>query len=214
MNQIESLWDIVGRSLYISGTAVLLAAAWSIPLAYYLASRSGGRLVAPILEALVGIPTVLIGLLLYMLLSRNGPLGSLGLLYTKTSIILGEAILITPLITAVSYRILKGPASLYRELALTLGASPGRAAILALRQSVPGLLGAAAMGFSRAVGELGVALIVGGNIRGETRTVTTAIALATSMGEYEAAIKLGAILVVLTIGISIAIRLIMREWEE
>ncbi len=206
------LWDIVLRSVYISATATALAVLWSIPLSYMIAKR---RLhgVASIFEALVGVPTVLIGLVVYMLFSRSGPLGFLDLLYTPTAIILGESLLVTPLIVGTSYRILSSSIEKYGELALSLGATHTGAMLLSLEHSIPGLVSSIIMAFSRAIGELGIALIVGGNIQGYTRTITTAIALEVSMGRFEMALQLGLVLVVLTIGMALAARRIERLLE-
>ena len=207
------LFEITMRSLLVSGTATLLSASWSIPIAYALSGRPrAARFIMPGFEALVGLPTVLVGLMLYGLLSRNGPLGFLDLLYTPLAISIGESLLITPLLVSVSYRVLRRARETYGELALSLGASPGKAMQLALSQAIPGLVAAGVMAFSRAVGELGVALLVGGNIRGETRVLTTAIALEVSKGSYETALYLGAVLLVLTLGVSTASRILAR-WE-
>jgi len=153
---------------------------------------------------------VLVGLFLYFLLSRRGPLGGLGLLYTPTAIIIGEAVLVTPLLVAVSYRVISAAVSRYGELALALGASDTEAMEIALREAAPGLAAALVMAFSRAVGELGVALLVGGNIRGYTRTLTTAIALEVSMGEFEAAMRLGLVLVAIMVFVAAAARAARR----
>ncbi len=198
--------EVTLRSLYISGTATLLASAWSIPLAYLMASRPHLRGLASTLEALVGVPTVLVGLTLYMLLSKRGPLGFLDLLYTPHAIIIGEALLITPLVASVAYRALRHAVETYGELALSLGATEAQAMATAVREAAGGILAATIMGFSRAVGELGVALMVGGNIKGYTRTITTTMALDVAMGEFEEALALGAILVSLLIGVSLTLR--------
>ncbi len=208
----ESLLDITLRSIMISGSATLLALAWSLPLAYILAVSKPGRRLTTVLEAIVGVPTVFIGLLLYILLSRTGPLGFLGLLYTPQAIIIGEAVLVTPLITAVSYRILSTALEEYGETVRTLGASEAQVFQAIARESLPGLVAAAVMGFSRAIGELGVALIVGGNIKGYTRTITSSISLYVSQGELEAAIKLGIVLLALSIGVGLAVRLALEAW--
>ncbi len=199
------LLEIALRSLYISGTATLLATAWSTPLAYLLAKGRGKRLL-PLLEALVGVPTVLIGLFLYFLLCNECPLGFLQLLYTPQAIIIGESILVTPLLISTMYRVLKENVETYWETAVTLGASEGQAFLIAINESLTGLVASIVMAFSRAIGELGVALLVGGNIKGYTRTLTTAIALEVSKGEFEKAMELGLILVFLTLVISIALR--------
>lgn len=211
---MSEIVDITLRSLWISGSATLLASSWSILFAYYLSKNpSVARFIVSVLEGLVGVPTVLIGLLLYMLLSSRGPLGVLGLLYTPYSIIIGQAILITPLITSISYRVLSKSWSDYGELALTLGASEKQAISLVLRESLPGVIAAIVMGFSRASGELGIALMVGGNIRGYTRVLTTAIALEVSRGEFETALILGGILVVIVVIVSLSLRILKRMYE-
>ncbi len=209
----EPISAIAARSIAISATATLLASSWSLPLAYVLARRGGGLTVS-ILEALVGVPTVLVGLLLYMLLSSRGPLGFLHLLYTPTAIVLGESLLVTPLISASAYRILQPIVGDVMLLTRVYGGGRRAEVALALREAAPALAGAVAMGFSRAIGELGVALIVGGNIAGLTRTLSTSIALATAMGEYEAAIRLGAVLAGLSIGFSLAVRAGVDRWGQ
>lgn len=202
--------EIAIRSITVSGLATFFASSWSIPFAYILATRCKSELVISIIEAIVGIPTVLVGLLLYFLLSSSGPLGFLHMLYTPQAIIMGEAILITPLIVSTSYRVLKNVVNTYGELALSLGASERQAMLLALRESLPGILASTIMGFSRAIGELGVALIVGGNIRGYTRVLTTAIALEVSKGEFEKAMALGMVLISITVTISIILKALKR----
>ena len=211
---MSELAEIVVRTLWISGSATLLSSTWSILLSYYLSrAAKASRLIVSILEGLVGVPTVLVGLLLYMVLSRSGPLGFLGLLYTPCGIIIGQAILVTPLIASTSYRVLNKAWSEYGELALTLGASNRQAAALVLREALPGILASIIMGFSRATGELGVALMIGGNIRGYTRVLTTAIALEVSRGEFEDALALGGVLVLIVVAISLCTRILKRVYE-
>lgn len=206
---VSEVLNIVTRSLWISGTATAISMCWSIPIAYYLARHRAESVVA-ISEGLVGIPTVLLGLLLYFLLSRSGPLGFLNLLYTPYAIIVGESILVTPLIISTSYRVLRYSIEVFEELALSLGASERQAAILAMKEALPGILSSFAMAFSRAVGELGIALMVGGNIEGYTRVMTTAIALEVARGSFELATMLGVVLVSITVSIAIAIRIVKR----
>ncbi|RLE97540.1 MAG: ABC transporter substrate-binding protein [Thermoprotei archaeon] len=209
MNIVEEVLEITLRSLVVSGTATLLASAWSLPLAYILAKPGRLRsLMASILEALVGIPTVLLGLALYMLFSRSGILGFLHLLYTVRAIVVGQAILITPLIAVTACRVLKSARESFEEMALALGADDLQAMAIALREALPGITSSVVMGFSRAVGELGIALMLGGNIRGTTRVLTTAIALSVSMGEYELALYLGGILVAISVLVSLTVRLL------
>lgn len=207
----SEVFDIATRSIWVSGTATIIASSWSILVAYYL-SKTGflARYIIPLFEALIGVPTVLIGLVLYMLFSSSSPLGGLGLLYTPYAIIIGEAILVTPLITSVCYRVFVKTWNTYGELALALGASEKQMIAIVLREALPGATAAIVMGFSRAIGELGIALMVGGNIRYYTRVLTTAIALEVSRGEFEAALVLGAILVVIVVAASFGLR-VLRE---
>ena len=204
------LLEVTLRSLYISGTATLIATAWSMPIAYLLA-KGRGRRVLPVLEAPVGVPTVLIGLFLYFLLCSKCPLGFLHLLYTPQAIIIGESILVTPLLISTMYRVLKDKVETYWETAITLGATEGQAFTLAINESLSGLIASIVMAFSRAIGELGIALLVGGNIKGYTRTLTTAIALEVSKGEFENAMGLGLVLLLLTLVISIVLRTYVRD---
>lgn len=199
------------RSIYISGTATLLASMWSIPTAYVMLIRCRKIFIEAVIESLVGIPTVLLGLLLYLLLSSSGPLGFLDLLYTPTAIIIGESILVTPLIISTCYRSLKDVVNLYYELALSLGASRYQRLKLIFTQFTPNIVASVIMSFSRAVGELGIAVMVGGNIRGYTRVMTTAIALEVAKGNFEEAIALGLILLLIVISVSIVAKLLARR---
>lgn len=151
---------------------------------------------------------------MYMLLSSEGPLGFLRLLYTPYAVVLGQALLITPLLVSVSFRVLVQAHETFGELAVSLGATERQAMFLVVRESVPGLLAAIVMAFSRALGELGVALMVGGNIKGYTRVLTTAIALEVSRGEFELALALGGILVTALLATSLALRILRRAWER
>jgi len=211
----SELLEITLRSLAISGSATLLSSLWSIPIAYLLAkSRGYSRIFSPIAEALVGAPTVLVGLALYALLCSRGLLGSLQILYTPYAVILGQSILITPLMISISFRALLHSYESYGELALSLGATERQAMILALKEGLPGLLAAEIMSFSRAIGELGVALMIGGNIKGYTRVLTTAIALEVSKGDFELALSLGGILLILMILVSLSLRALRRFQER
>ena len=208
---MESIIDIMLRSIMVSGAASIVSALWSVPVA--IASASSPRLektLIPVMESLVGVPTILVGLLVYVVLSRSGPLGFLGLLYTPYAMIMGQAILVTPIVVTVSYIVLKQAWITYAELAYSLGATRRQALMLAASHSLPGLASALVMGFSRAVGELGVALIVGGNIEGRTRVASTAILVEAERGNISGAIWLGFILVLVMIGASIASRILRR----
>ncbi|WP_238374097.1 ABC transporter permease [Ignicoccus hospitalis] len=202
--------ELVARSLWISGTAVALASSWSIPLTFLIVRYKALRPLLSFFEGLVGVPTVLVGLFLYDLICPKCPLGSLGLLYTPYAVVLGEALLVTPLIVATSHSALNWAYQNYGELARTFGADEVKALLASAAEVVEELAGSIAMAFSRAVGELGVALIVGGNIEGYTRTLSTAIALYAQMGEYEKATELGLILTFLSVGTSFVVKRLSR----
>ncbi len=200
--------NVTLRSLWVSGVATILATLWSIPLSLALiASRSKvSFLLQDVFNALISMPTVVLGLLLYLILSKSGPLGFMGLLYTPLAISIGQSILITPILISM---ITSGFQKLRYEVwetAITLGASELQASMALLREGRTQLLRAILAGFNRALGELGVALIVGGNIKGYTRVLTTTIALELSRGNFELAIYLGAILLGLSTLITITIR--------
>lgn len=209
MTQLASeVAEIVIRSVVISGSATLLASTWSIPLALRLAlSKSrAGRAITDVLSALTSVPTVVIGLVLYLLLSRAGPLGFLGLLYTPVAISIGQAILITPLITSMAIATLAESQERVWEMAISMGATERQAALTVLSESLPAIVTVVLLGFNRAVGELGIALMLGGNIRGMTRVMTTAIALEVAKGEFELALTLGGVLLAMTLSLNVLVR--------
>ncbi len=208
-----SLADELVRSIVVSGVAVILATPVSVALALWVVE--GCRvLAARLTEALVGVPTVLIGLLLYLLLAGNGPLGFTGLLYTPLAISLGEAILVTPIYTAL---LVRGFSRIYWPVytaLLGVGASRNEARLYALREAFGVLFSAAVAAYSRAVGELGVALLVGGNIRGYTRTLSTAISLSVAMGDYTGALARGIVLTSLLLLLGFAGWVVSRLYGE
>ncbi len=203
---IDEIIDIALRSIYISGTATLIAAMWSIPISYAMAVRKARSFIEAVVEALVGMPTVLLGLLLYYLFTSTGPLGFLHLLYTPTAMIIGEAILITPILISTSYRSSRIYSRQLLELASSLGATKMQTAAMILRETWAEVVASTIMGFSRAIGELGIAIMIGGNIAGYTRVMTTAIALDVSRGEFERGVALGLVLLTIMILIAIAIK--------
>jgi len=200
--------EIAFRSLAVSGLATLMASIWSIPLAAVLTHSKSRfcRTVLDVLNAMIGVPTVLIGLLLYLLLSRTGPLGIFNLLYTPLAISFGQAILITPLLISLAAEHLGRVRESVSELALSLGATRVQMTTTVIREAGPQLVSTALVAFNRAIGELGVALMVGGDIRRFTRVMTTAIALEVEKGEFELALALGGILLFITILVTVAVR--------
>jgi len=196
----------VTLSLRISLAAVAIAAVIGFPLGATIAvSRfPGRRTVVIVLNALMGLPPVIVGLLVYLLLSRAGPLGSLGLLFTPTAMIIAQTILITPIIAALSRQVVEDAWIEYREQLRSLGETRLGAAITLLWDLRFSLLTIMMAGFGRAAGEVGAVIIVGGNIDGVTRVMTTAIALETSKGDLPLALALGFILVTIVLTLNAA----------
>ncbi len=179
-------FDVVLVSLKVSSAATLLACVVGVPLGLVIGVRNfwGKRAVVTVLNTLMALPTVVIGLSIYAMISRRGPLGSLGLLYTPTAIVIGGFILATPIITALSLSAAQGIDKRVRPTALTLGASEFQATLAVLSEAKFSIIAAVVAGFGRVIAEVGSAMMLGGNIRGSTRTMTTAIALETSKGEF------------------------------
>lgn len=199
-------------SLKTSGLAALIASALAVPFALFLAGRDfrGKKLVLVVNQTWMAAPTVVIGLLFYTLLSRNGPLGGLGLLYTQTAMTIGQVFLVLPLVTGFSYTALRQVDRRARQTALTLGASGRQAGWIVLREARFPLIVAVLAGFARAVSEVGIAMMLGGNIRGATRNITTSIALETAKGEFRNGVILGALLLVITLGINVLVQAGLR----
>jgi tungstate transport system permease protein len=188
-------WRIIFLSFRISAIAALLALGLSIPFSLYLAKEFERRKsLVFALQVFLFVPTVTLGVFLYTLLSRTGPLGFLGLLYTPGAMIAGQAVLVFPLVSIFLLNGLHDFSGRMKDSALTLGAEEFQYNILLLKEAKFCLLSAFIVGLSRAVGETGLAIIVGGNIEGSTRVVTTAIALHSMRGDFELALSLGLIL--------------------
>jgi tungstate transport system permease protein len=199
------LRQIVGLSLRVSLSAAVLAFLIGAPLGAALAVlrfRGRGALVA-VANALLGLPPVVVGLLVYLLVSRSGPLGPLGLLFTPGAMILAQTLLGTPIVVALTHRLVDGLWSEYGDQLRTDGASRAQAMATLLAIGRAGLTTVFLAAFGRAVAEVGAILVVGGNIRGHTRTMTTAIALETSRGDLPLALGLGFVLLFLTLCISV-----------
>jgi tungstate transport system permease protein len=195
----HDLLEIVAVSLRVSFTGVLLAAVIALPLggALALLRFPGRRILIVLMNALMGLPPVVVGLVVYLLLSRSGPLGSFGLLFTITAMIVAQCLLVIPLIAALSRQVFEDLWGEYAEQLRSLGAEAGRAVFTLLREGRYSLLTVVLAGFGRAIAEVGAVLIVGGNIAHHTRTMTTAIVLETSKGDLALALALGIILIIL-----------------
>ena len=199
----QALAEIVGLSLYVSIVAVALATAIGVPLGAAVAMlRFPGRgAIQVTLNALMGLPPVVVGLAVYLLLSRAGPLGVFGLLYTPTAMIIAQVVLVTPIIAALSRQVIEDLWREYQEQLTSLGCTPIRALPTLIQDGRYSLFTAVLAGFGRATAEVGAVMIVGGNIDHVTRVMTTAIALEVSKGDLALALALG--MVLLTISITI-----------
>ncbi|MEZ5864135.1 MAG: ABC transporter permease [Geminicoccaceae bacterium] len=206
------LVEIVLLSLRVTLTALALAALIGLPLGAALAlARFPGRGLAIVLaNALMGLPPVVAGLVIYLVLSRSGPLGSLGLLFTPTAMIVAQSVLILPIVVSLTRQVIQDLWGEYAEQLRSLGSSPLRAVPTLLWDGRFSLITALLAGFGRASAEVGAVLIVGGNIAGHTRTMTTAIALETSRGALELALALGLILLGLTVTLNALAYLLAR----
>ncbi len=205
--------DITTRSILVSGAATFLSALLGIPIGLIIGLRSfrGRTALKSLFHASLGIPTVALGLILYLFFSRSGPLGSLDILYTPVGIMIGQAILITPITVSFVTSAIESIDPEIRDLARTLGASETQASVAVLRESSNGFLLAIVASFNRAIAELGIALMIGGNIRGITRVLTTTIALETTRGEVVLAIAMAMILLTIVALVSLVMNLIQRR---
>lgn len=209
------LAEIVGLSLYVSLTAVVIAALIGLPLgaAVALLRFPGRRAVLITLNALMGLPPVVVGLVVYLALSRAGPLGVFGLLYTPTAMIIAQVILVTPIIAALTRQVIEDLWGEYEDQLTSLGATPMRAMPTLIIDGRFSLLTGLLAGFGRATAEVGAVMMVGGNIDHVTRVMTTAIALEVSKGDLALALALGIILLTISVTIG-AMAQIFKDRRE
>jgi tungstate transport system permease protein len=203
----------VWTSLYVSAIAIVFASVAGVPagVAIGLGRFPGRRIVITLLNTLMALPTVVVGLVVYGFLSRMGPLGQFGLLFTPTAMIIGQIILATPIIANYTLGALSGSDSRIMPTALTLGASATRGALVLLQEIRFGVMAAIIAGFGRIIAEVGVAMMLGGNIRGYTRTMTTAIALETSKGEFAFGLALGIFLLSVALLINVFLNFLQQR---
>jgi len=206
---------IVFRSIFFSGTAVILAILWGTPLAMLIAMREfrGKTIIKTLLNTLIGLPTVVLGLILFLIISRGGPLGFLGLLYTPGAIMIGQAILVTPILVSIGVSAIESVEPEIMNLSKTLGASESQAQIAVLKEAISGIILSDLASFNRAIGELGVVLLVGGNIAGSgnrTDVLTTAISRDLQIGNIGFAVALGILLVLILFTINIIVAVLRK----
>jgi len=212
----RELWHIVALSLEVSLSAVLIATVLGLPLGAALAVKrfAGRRGVIVLLNALMGLPPVVVGLLIYLLLSRAGPLGALGLLFTPGAMIIAQSLLVLPIIAALARQALEDAWREYEEQLRSLGARELEAAVTLIWDARFSLVTAVLAGLGRAAAEVGAVMIVGGNIDGVTRVMTTAIALETSKGDLPLALGLGFVLIAIVLAVNAAAQLVKEAAER
>lgn len=208
----SDLFEIIFLSLQVTLTAVIIASIIGMPLGAWLAVNRFRfrRLTIAILNALMGLPPVVVGLIVYIILSRSGPLGVLNLLFTPTAMIIAQVIIITPLIASISHQAIRDLWAEYHDLLISLNTTKWQRIKTLIKDARRSLLTASLAGFGRAIGEVGAIMIVGGNIDHLTRVLTTAIALETGKGDFAFALALGFILIALAIIINVTIHSISR----
>jgi tungstate transport system permease protein len=202
----RELWDVIGLSLAVSLSATAAAAVIGLPAGAALAvwRFPGRRLLVVAVNSLLGLPPAVVGLALYLLLSRSGPLGQLELLFTPGAMVIAQAVLAFPIVTALTHRAAEELWAVYGDALMDLGANRRRAVPALLAMGRLSMLTAVLAGFGRTMSEVGAIIVVGGNIAGYTRTMTTAIVLETSRGDLPLALGLGFVLIGLTLMISAA----------
>lgn len=206
------LFEIILLSLQVTLTAVVIASLIGMPLGAWLAVNRFRfrRITIAILNAMMGLPPVVVGLLVYIMLSRSGPFGVLNLLFTPTAMVIAQVIIITPLIASISHQAIRDLWAEYHDLLISLKTTKWQRMLTLIKDARRSLLTASLAGFGRAIGEVGAIMIVGGNIDHLTRVLTTAIALETGKGEFAFALALGFILIALAILVNLAIHSISR----
>jgi tungstate transport system permease protein len=209
------LMEIISLSLLVSASAVLISCLFGIPLGAILGLRAfrGRRLVEGLINTMMGLPPVVAGLVIYLLLSSSGPLGVLRLLYTPGAMIIAQVVLVLPIVTGLTLVAVRSKDRRIRETARSLGATEAQATIAVLGEARLGIFGGVVAGLGRALGEVGAVMLVGGNLEGKTRVMTTAIVLETRRGEFDLAIALGIVLLVISFVINLALQRLQGEGE-
>ncbi len=206
--------EITGRTLAIALSSCIIATVFCLPIGSFIHFKRfpGKRILINIIQTFYSIPTVAVGLIVFILFSRvGGPFGALGLMYTPTIMVIGQIILISPVVLGLVIAALSGVDKGVFETASSMGASRVQATFQVIREARYAILSAVTMGFGRAISEVGLALMVGGNIRGFTRVMTTAIALETSKGDIELSIALAIILIFIALLVNIVLNRLQQR---
>ena len=199
------LTEIIGVSLKVSSSSTVIAGIIGIPAGFLITFREfwGKHLLITVLNTLLALPTVVVGLFVYAFISRRGIFGPLDLLYTQHAMIIGQVILIIPIVATFTIAALSRIDERYRETALTLGANPLQTAWVIIREARFGLVAAVIVAFGRVIAEVGISMMLGGNAKGFTRTMTTAMALEYDKGEFVLSVALGIVLLAVSFGMNI-----------
>jgi len=205
--------QIAGRSLRIALTSAVIASVICIPVASIIHFNEfrGKRFLVSLIQTFYSIPTVAIGLFVFVFISSAGPLGFLGIIFTPAAIVVGQVLLITPILLGLTISALRGVDRTILDTARSLGASQMQMMVLTIREARFAVMAAVIMGFGRAISEVGISLMIGGNIRGATRVITTAISLETSKGDLEFALALGIILIFIALVVNIVMNRIQQR---
>jgi len=201
----QELLQIVYVSLKVSSISTLIASMIGIPAGFFIAFREfrGKRLLITVLNTLLALPTVVVGLLVYAFISRRGIFGPWDLLYTQKAIVIGQVILIIPIVTTFTISAISRIDERYRKTAMTLGANALQTAWLIIREARFGIVAAVVAAFGRVIAEVGISMMLGGNAKGFTRTMTTAMALEYDKGEFVLGVALGIVLLAVSFGVNL-----------
>ena len=213
LNLDQELLSIIFLSLEVSGTALIIATILGLPVGALTGLKKfpGRGFIISLLNTFMGLPPVVVGLFLYLLLSRRGPLGFMTLLYTSTAMIIAQSILAFPIVSALSHSAIRKVEPLIKQASLTLGATPYQATITIIKEARYGIMAGVIAALGRVMAEVGAILLVGGNIAGYTRVMTTTIALETDKGNFELALSLGIIILTISLIINMFLYVIQRK---
>jgi tungstate transport system permease protein len=207
------LLGIIFLSLKVSGVALIISTAAGLPLSAILGLRKfpAKGFVISLMNTFMGLPPVVVGLFVYIMLSRSGPLGFMGLLYTPSAMVIAQTILAFPIVVSLCHSAIAGVDPIIKQASMTLGATPFQITITIIKEARYGIMSGVIAAFGRVMAEVGAILIVGGNIAGYTRVMTTTIALETDKGNFELALALGIVLLSISMAVNIVLHLIQKK---
>lgn len=210
------LINIIVLSIKVSGWALIIATVLGLPLGAVVALRrlKARGFIISVMNTMMGLPPVVVGLFLYLVLSRSGPMGFMGLLYTPGAMIFAQTILALPIVASLAHSAIVNVDPVISQAARTLGATQFQATVTIVKEARYGIMSALIAGFGRVMAEVGAILIVGGNIEGYTRVMTTTIALETDKGNFELALALGIVLLIISMVINVALYLVQKKGDR